>query len=247
MKSISIYAITRKQNLAQLSRMERQLSKREKPLKMREWELDSLKNLVEQLESRMPDVCGLRFFYSFQIPRLGKEFDLLQIKEDQIVNIELKSGAVSEEAMCRQLLQNRYYLSVLGKRIRSYTYISSQNRLVRLTNHDHLADTDWEQLCSELQNESEDYKGNAEALFQAELFLISPLTEPSRFLKKEYFLTAQQRDIERQILKKIRLERTGYYWFQGLPGTGKTLLLYDMAMKLSDPLWRGCGAVEGIA
>lgn len=172
-------------------------------------------------------------FYSFQIPRLGKEFDLLQIKEDQIVNIELKSGAVSEEAMRRQLLQNRYYLSVLGKPIRSYTYISSQNRLVRLTNHDHLADTDWEQLCSELQNESEDYKGNAEALFQAELFLISPLTEPSRFLKKEYFLTAQQRDIERQILKKIRLERTGYYWFQGLPGTGKTLLLYDMAMKLS--------------
>lgn len=90
-------------------------------------------------------------FYSFQIPRLGKEFDLLQIKEDQIVNIELKSGAVSEEAMRRQLLQNRYYLSVLGKPIRSYTYISSQNRLVRLTNHDHLADTDWEQLCSELQ------------------------------------------------------------------------------------------------
>ena len=79
MKSISIYAITRKQNLEQLSRMERQLSKREKPLKMREWELDSLKNLVEQLESRMPDVCGLRFFYSFQIPRLGKEFDLLQL------------------------------------------------------------------------------------------------------------------------------------------------------------------------
>ena len=233
MKSISIYAITRKQNLAQLSKMERQLSGREKALKMREWELDSLKRLVEQLETQMPDVCGLRFFYSFQIPRLGKEFDLLQIKEDQIVNIELKSEVVSEEAMRRQLLQNRYYLSVLGKPIRSYTYISSQNRLVRLTNHDHLADTGWEQLCSELQNESEDYKGDAEALFQAELFLISPLTEPSRFLKKEYFLTAQQRDIERQILKKIRLDKTGFYWFRGLPGTGKTLLLYDMAMKLS--------------
>ena len=233
MKSISIYAITRKQNLMQLSRMERQLSKREKPLKMREWELDSLKNLVEQLEARMQDVCGLRFFYSFQIPRLGKEFDLLQIKEDQIINIELKSGAVSEEAMRRQLIQNRYYLSVLGRPIRSYTYLSSQNRLVRLTNHDHLADTEWEQLCSELQNESEDYKGDAETLFRAELFLISPLTEPSRFLKKEYFLTAQQRDIERQILKKIRQDKTGFFWFRGLPGTGKTLLLYDMAMKLS--------------
>ena len=47
----------------------------------------------------MEDVYALRFFYSFQIPRLGKEFDLLQIKEDQIVNIELKSGVVSDEAI----------------------------------------------------------------------------------------------------------------------------------------------------
>ena len=202
-------------------------------LKMREWELDSMKAFVRELETHMDEVYALWFFYSFQIPRLGKEFDLLQIREDQIVNVELKSGAVSDEALRKQLIQNRYYLAVQGKTIRSYTYISSQNRLVRLTNHDHLADTDWEQLCSELQNESEDYKGNAEALFQAELFLISPLTEPSRFLKKEYFLTAQQKDIERQILRRIRTERSGYYWFLGLPGTGKTLLLYDIAMKLS--------------
>ena len=170
MKSISIYAITRKQNLAQLSRMERQLSKREKPLKMREWELDSLKNLVDQLESQMPDVCGLRFFYSFQIPRLGKEFDLLQIKEDQIVNIELKSGAVSEEAMRRQLLQNRYYLSVLGKPIRSYTYISSQNRLVRLTNHDHLADTDWERCAVSCRMKARTIRGMRKHCFRRNCF-----------------------------------------------------------------------------
>ena len=81
--------------------------------------------------------------------------------------------------------------------------------------------------------ESPDYEGDIEDLFQAELYLISPLTEPERFLKKEYFLTSQQRDIERQILKRIRGERGGYFWFSGLPGTGKTLLLYDIAMKLS--------------
>ena len=52
------------------------------------------------------------------------------------MDIELKSGAVSEEAIRKQLMQNRYYLSVLGRSIQSYTYISSQNRLVRLTNHD---------------------------------------------------------------------------------------------------------------
>ena len=233
MKSVSIYALTRKQNLSNLSRLEYHLSGREKPLKMRVWEINSMRALVDQLEKYMPEVYRLRLFYSFQILRLGKEFDLLQVKENQIVNIELKSGAVSEDAIRRQLIQNRYYLAILGRPVRSYTYISSQNRLVRLTNHDHIVEAEWEQLCAELQEKSADFSGDLEDLFQAEWYLISPLTQPERFLKKEYFLTAQQKDIERQILKSIRIKRGGYYHFSGLPGTGKTLLLYDIAMKLS--------------
>lgn len=233
MKSVSIYALTRKQNLSNLSRLECHLSERDRPLKVRAWEINSMRALVDQLEKYMPEVYRLRLFYSFQILRLGKEFDLLQVKENQIVNIELKSGAVSEDAIRRQLIQNRYYLSILGRPVRSYTYISSQNRLVRLTNHDHIVEAEWEQLCAELQEKSADFSGDLEDLFQAEWYLISPLTQPERFLKKEYFLTAQQKDIERQILKSIRIKRGGYYHFSGLPGTGKTLLLYDIAMKLS--------------
>lgn len=234
MKSISIYALTRKQNIEHLQKLEQQLSGREHMLKMKEWELESMRALVDQLELYMQDVSALRLFYSFQIPRLGKEFDLLQIRENQIINIELKSGAVSEEAIQKQLIQNRYYLSALGKPIQSYTYISSQNRLMRLTNHDHVIEASWNQLCAALQKEGKDYSGDIENLFRAEWYLFSPLTEPNRFLNKEYFLTAQQRDIKRQILKKIREEQTGYFSFSGLPGTGKTLLLYDIAMKLSN-------------
>ena len=233
MKSISIYTITRNQNIECVQKLERQLSGRSYFLKMREWELESMKALVRQLEMHLPEVNTLRFFYSFQVPRLGKEFDLLQIKEDQIINIELKSGRVSDEAVRKQLLQNRYYLSVQGKPIQSYTYISSQNRLVRLSNHDHIVEADWKQLCIALQRQSKDYEGDIEDLFQAEMYLFSPLTEPERFLNKEYFLTSQQKDIERRILDKIRKEKSGYFWFSGLPGTGKTLLLYDIAMKLS--------------
>lgn len=234
MKSISIYALTRKQNIEHLQKLEQQLSGREHMLKMKEWELESMCALVERLELHMQDVSALRLFYSFQIPRLGKEFDLLQIRENQIINIELKSGAVSEEAIQKQLIQNRYYLSALGKPIQSYTYISSQNRLMRLTNHDHVIEASWNQLCAALQKEGKDYSGDIENLFRAEWYLFSPLTEPNRFLNKEYFLTAQQRDIKRQILKKIREEQTGFFSFSGLPGTGKTLLLYDIAMKLSN-------------
>ncbi len=228
MKSISIYALTRKQNIEHLQKLEQQLSGREHMLKMKEWELESMRALVERLELHMQDVSALRLFYSFQIPRLGKEFDLLQIRENQIINIELKSGAVSEEAIQKQLIQNRYYLSALGKPIQSYTYISSQNRLMRLTNHDHVIEASWNQLCAALQKEGKDYSGDIENLFRAEWYLFSPLTEPNRFLNKEYFLTAQQ------ILKKICEEQTGYFSFSGLPGTGKTLLLYDIAMKLSN-------------
>lgn len=234
MKSVSVYAITRQQNMEQLQKLERQLSGREHFLRLREWELDSMRSLVKQLELHMQKVSALRFFYSFQIPRLGKEFDLIQIKDEHIVNIELKSGAVSDEMIKKQLIQNRYYLSVLTRPIYSYTYISSENRLVRLTNHDHIVEADWESLCDILSRDSRDYQGDIEELFRAEYYLISPLTDPVKFLNKEYFLTSQQRDIRRQILRKIRAEHSGYFLFTGLPGTGKTLLLYDIAMGLSD-------------
>lgn len=233
MKSLSIYTLTRNQSIEHISKLERQLSGRKFPLKIRTWEWGSMRALVAQLEMYMQEVYSLRFFYSFQIPRLGKEFDLLQIKDNHIVNIELKSGVVSDQAIRKQLIQNRYYLSVLGRPIQSYTYISSQNRLVRLTHHDHIVDADWERLCEDLQKEGTNYEGNIEDLFRAELYLISPITDPVRFLKKEYFLTSQQRDIEKKILRDIYAKQSGCFWFSGIPGTGKTLLLYDIAMKLS--------------
>ena len=235
MKSISIYALTRKQNIEHLQKLEQQLSGREHMLKMKEWELESMRALVERLELHMQDVSALRLFYSFQIPRLGKEFDLLQIRENQIINIELKSGAVSEEDDTKSInsksilsdphLVNRFSLILIS---------AVKNRLMRLTNHDHVIEASWNQLCAALQKEGKDYSDDIENLFRAEWYLFSPLTEPNRFLNKEYFLTAQQRDIKRQILKKICEEQTGYFSFSGLPGTGKTLLLYDIAMKLSN-------------
>ena len=50
MKSISIYALTRKQNIEHLQKLEQQLSGREHMLKMKEWELESMRALVERLE-----------------------------------------------------------------------------------------------------------------------------------------------------------------------------------------------------
>ena len=66
MKSISIYALTRKQNIEHLQKLEQQLSGREHMLKMKEWELESMRALVERLELHMQDVSALRLFYLFR-------------------------------------------------------------------------------------------------------------------------------------------------------------------------------------
>ena len=233
MKPVNIYALTRAENIKNLAKLERQMSARGRLLTIKKWEIQSLSRLVDRLIDEDAEAYDLEFFYSFQIPKLGKEFDLLRIGSDTVINIELKSESVSDEKLIKQLKLNQYYLSTLGLTIRSFTYISSQDRLVRLSNSGHLKDTEFSRLCQELRQQKGIYTGNIEELFDESSFIISPVAEPDRFLEHEYFLTSQQRDIENRILRDIREGTHRMQGFTGLPGTGKTLLLYDIAMQLS--------------
>ena len=94
-------------------------------------------------------------------------------------------------------------------------------------------ETDWDKLCEDLLKQKECLSVQIEDLFREEKFLISPLADPDKFLRKEYYLTYQQRDIKKQIISKVSQKGCSYQCFTGLPGTGKTLLLYDIAMQLS--------------
>lgn len=238
MKPINIYALTRLTDPVLLKRMERQLSGREHFLKIRPWEMDGLRIFSGKLSEAMDGAWGLKFYYSFVLPKLGKEFDLIRVSEDSVVNIELKSENVTEEAIRRQLLQNRYYLASLGRDMHFFTYVSGQNRLVRLSGKGRIVDTDWGALVRALERQQDCYEGDIEELFPMDSYLISPLTDPGRFLRGEYFLTSQQRDIRKHILRHIREgQKEGacvVQGFTGLPGTGKTILLYDLAMQLSE-------------
>ena len=62
MKSLSIYAITRKQNTEQLQKLERQLSGRAYFLKECDWEMNSVKAFVDRLGQHMEEMYALRFF-----------------------------------------------------------------------------------------------------------------------------------------------------------------------------------------
>lgn len=233
MKSVDIYVLTRIENENNLRRLERQMSGRTYFLNIKEWEVACLREVAEQLLHRV-GFSNMNYYYSYQIPKLGKEFDLLRITDTHVINIELKSGEVSDEKIKHQLLKNRYYLASLGKNIRSYTYIKDENRLLRLTKSENLIESDFDKLAEDIIKAGNEFSGDIESLFREENYIISPLSDPERFLRRDYFLTSQQNDIRSNILKNAKAGRFSYQGFTGLPGTGKTLLLYDLAMKLSD-------------
>ena len=235
MKAINIYALTRIDKASDIARFDRQMSKRAYTLKIKEWEVKGLKALTDKLISGGTRIDRLNFFYSYTIPKLGKEFDLLRINSDTIINIELKSHSIDPERIRSQLMLNRSYLASLNKSIRSYTYINGEDKLLRLSNSGNLLEESWDTLCRDLEIQIDCIDDNIDRFFREEKYLISPLTDPDRFLKGNYFLTAQQKDIKKQILANIKDEPGAgiIQGFTGLPGTGKTLLLYDLAMELT--------------
>ncbi len=238
MKAINLYLLCQVQPPDTFADYARILT-REKTLKgVRENEQGSLHALVADLrKARLPYEAFDGFFFSFNIDHIGKEFDLLKIKADRsrIVNIELKSEMTGEARIRHQLIQNRYYLGHITKNVESFTYVSSDRKIFRLNEADELTESSMAEL-REVLTDTEGWLGeNIEDLFAAEDYLISPIATPQKFVEGMYFLTQQQETYKNQILKLIaeRDDRPLFLGLKGSPGTGKTLMIYDMARELA--------------
>ena len=111
MRAINLFIFPREVKEDLIALYEKSLSHREKELSIRSEEIQQIKSLVNSLINCDIDKEKLnKWFYSFTIPQISKEFDLLKIgKNRQIVNIELKSQDVSMEKIEEQLIKNRYY------------------------------------------------------------------------------------------------------------------------------------------
>lgn len=103
MRPVNLYLLTRNQNKNTYTPFENILSARHERVPVKEHEFQSLRHLVDILWQQgvaIPEMDG--FFYSYTIRQIGKEFDLLKVCVNRkVLNIELKSLAVSEEKIER--------------------------------------------------------------------------------------------------------------------------------------------------
>lgn len=188
---------------------------------------------MDILLSINPDIkCYDNFYYGFSIPQISKEFDLLKIGKNIVLDLELKDKSVPEEKILKQLIQNKYYLSHLGRRVFLYTYVDETKSLYRLDNNDKLSISNFNTLLV-MNNIEEDFVDNINNLFQPSQFLVSPFNNPEKFIYGNYFLTNLQEQIVNDFLSK---RKVGFYSIIGNPGTGKTLLVYHIAKKLSSKI-----------
>ena len=183
------------------------------------------------------------FYFSYVIEHIGKEFDLLKISADggSILNIELKSEQVEEEKIRKQLEQNRYYLSHIAHTIDSFTYVMETDRLYTIDKKGGLMQCGTGSLARVLmKKELRDYLPEGiEKRFRTAEYLISPIDSPDKFLQGKYFLTNQQFDFRRRILDALQElpdndEKDCVISISGIAGTGKTLLLLDLAKQLTE-------------
>lgn len=205
-------------------------------ISIKEHEIQSLHKLVEELiEHEITTEMLDGFFIDFEIPQIGKEFDLLKITNDECLNIELKSQAVSEQDICNQLIKNKHYLSHLSKKCILFTVVTQDMACYELNEENTIRRVEFSNVTETIKKFSaQDYFTNIDDLFKVSDFLISPLNTPDKFINGEYFLTLQQDEIKKKILADINnSSEYGFYSLTGKPGTGKTLLLYDIARELS--------------
>ena len=234
-RPINIYSLSRIHEELPFNIVEKHSSQKRDLQRTKVHEIESLRLFVDALLAAgvSLDECD-GFFYSFHIPQIGKEFDLLKFTDRLCLNIELKSTAVSEEQILCQLLKNRHYLSHLGKKLALYSVVTDSMSCYKLSLNDELVNMDFGEIVSAVRQIKTGYTGYIDNLFRASNYLVSPLNNPSRFIQGEYFLTQAQEQVKKSVLSGVDSAfLSAYFHITGKPGTGKTLLLYDIAKTLS--------------
>lgn len=206
----------------------------ERNIDMKSHEILTVRDLIVGVKNG----CGLsndvlslntdNFWLGFKIPQIGEEFDLIRFGFNYNVNIELKSDC-DVEKMTRQLLRKKYYLKFLEIPTKHFIFSSDTKKLYQLNDSYELNEFNFTDFWQVIISQKSDVRNKFEIdkLFNPANYLISPFNTTDRFINTEYFLTNHQDKIKREIFKKIDSGEL-LFMIEGVSGTGKTLLVYDL-------------------
>ena len=229
------------QGAAALESLPHPVQKQYKTLK--EQEIGPVRELCALLRQQG---CGLAqldgFFVDYTIEGIGKEFDLLRFGKNRVVNIELKSELPPEgtRAVCAQLKKNSYYLRLLERKVSLFTYVQGVGFYRYEQGADRVRRCDAAVVARCLQRQQVDESIDPDREFVPSRYLISPFNQTDAFLQSAYFLTGSQQTIKKEVLAAADSGSCTVFCLAAGAGTGKTLLVYDMARTL---LQRGQRAV----
>jgi len=230
-KNINILSLT--QSYESLSEDKFKAFKSHYGIQIKNAELHELKKLLDCLCSEDDNPCLFSGFHvGYKIPQIGKEFDLLKVGSNAVVNIELKRTS-SPEKIRNQLQRNHYYLSFIGKEIFTFSYVSDLQCLYRLDEHSNLIETDAKYILEVLIKNPDHLNTSIDNLFNPSDYLVSPFNSTDKFINNLYFLTHQQEEFKGNILNIISTSSdANFISVTGAAGTGKTLLVYDITKKI---------------
>ena len=194
---------------------------------LKEQEVETLSNMIKDLKCAGANSGDLSYFWiDYSIPQISKQFDLLRFGENYNLNIELKSSS-NEEKICKQLKRNKTYLRILGRTSNHFTYVLNEKQF-HYFNDGKLIKVKPDFVLDFMRSQKLEHVHDIDQLFDPSQYLVSPFNSDSKFIAENYFLTSQQEEFKNKILSSDGRR----FKITGSPGTGKTLLTYDIAATL---------------
>lgn len=198
-------------------------------------ELETFKSLYEKISSKLNSEQKEAFYYGYKNSKaINQEFDLLRFTKDTTLNIELKSEYPNggKEKLEDTLRRQNHILLNCTENVINYTYVLSDEKLYRLVPTDGCSNKDYKLVevgfSSLILDITSDYiKCNKLEMIKPEDLIISPYSEPEKFVKNSYYLNQEQREV----VDKILNSRSVYHSVSGRAGTGKSLVLFDLAAE----------------
>lgn len=198
-------------------------------------ELETFKSLYEKISSKLNSEQKEAFYYGYKNSKaINQEFDLLRFTKDTTLNIELKSEYPNggKEKIEDTLRRQNHILLNCTESVINYAYVLSDEKLYMLvpingcsSEEYKLSEVDFSKL---IQDISSDYiECNKLEMIKPEDLIISPYSEPEKFVKNSYYLNQEQKEVVDKILKSESRDHS----ISGGAGTGKSLVLFDLAAQ----------------